>query len=29
MYGGDVAAIGGSFFFLLTLVVWFKNTEGR
>jgi len=29
MYGGDIAALGGSVFFFLTLVLWFKTTEGR
>jgi hypothetical protein len=29
MYGGDIAAIGGSIFFLATLVLWFNTTEGK
>jgi hypothetical protein len=29
MYGGDIAALGGSLFFILTLVLWFRSSEGR
>lgn len=29
MYGGDIAALGGVFFFLGTVWFWFTSAEGK